>query len=276
MIIRPVSLILSFALVLALLGGGLYAYDRIVTQPLREQLRNPLLDRDLLEKILKAAAAGGATAQAPVHVSVSVPGMPGAPQVPITLTLQQPPPAAPGQPAPPPRLVAEAPSILCRTEEECRRIYGAAPQAFTIDAQINRGVLAWVCLEDLKADGTCPDGKEAARPLSRPVAFQIQGVQSERGVFHGLNPVGAPVTVTKIRTETQVDVRVPAPPLPYHLAAFVRADVTSGNALLGLRYTNRIGAGFYEAEPAWRYDPRLPEGKRTGFSFWVGYIHPIR
>lgn len=246
-----------------LVGAGAYAYDRLVTEPLRQQLKNPLIDRALLEKILEAAAKGGATPERPINVDVRVPGAPEIRLPPVSVTFSPPQPATPTSPAQPPRVVAEAPTILCRTDEECRRIYGASAQSFTIDASIRTGTIVAVCTEPLR-DGACPDGKEATLPLARPVAFQVQGVQSERGVFHALQVQGSPVEVTRIRTETRVEVRVAPPALPYHLGFVARAG--GSGTFTGLRYVNRTWGGLYEVEAGYGW---------PGLTMNVGVVVPL-
>lgn len=251
-------------IVVLLMGVGAYAYDRIVTEPLRQQLKNPLIDRALLEKVLEAAAKGGATPERPVNVEVRVPGAPDIRMPPVTVTFRPPQPATGTQPAQPPRVVADAPTILCRTEEECRRIYGASAQSITVDAQVRTGTLVTVCTEPLR-DGACPAGKEANLPLAKPLAFQLQAVQTERGIFHGLQVAGAPVEITRFRTETRVEVNIPAPALPYHLGLVARAG-TSGT-FTGVRYVNRVWRGFYEIEGGYAW---------PGYGVNVGFVFPIR
>ena len=96
------------------------------------------------------------------------------------------------------------------------------------------------------------------------------------GVFHGLSVEGAPVTITQVRTETRVEVAVGPRPLPFNLGAFVRTDILSGLTFAGLRYTNRLGSFLYEFEPAFGYDPRLPEEKRIVRALMFGLVLPIR
>lgn len=268
--------LVSFVVVALLLAAGAYGYDRLVTEPLRQQLRASLVDRKILDQVLREVREGRATPQTPVPVTVNLQGRPQE----VRVWVEQPkvPEPKPGEkPAAPlpPRVVVEAPPVYCRTKEECDRLYAAAPQAIRVSAQVRTGTLAWVCLEPLDPTGKCPQGKEASLPLARPIAFALDVVQSDRGVFHGLVVEGAPVTITNVRTETQVDLKVDAPPLPYNLAAFVRGS-TGGSVAAGLRYTNRIWSGFYEIEPTLRYDWRLPPGERFARELSFAFVFPVR
>jgi hypothetical protein len=165
--------------------------------------------------------------------------------------------------------VADSPAVYCRTKEECDHLYQRAPQALTVDAQVRAGTVVAVCLEALDAEGRCPEGRRANLPLAEPVKFTAQFVLVDRGVFQGLNVHGAPVEITRVRTETAIEVKIAPPPLPYHLAASLRAS-TAGSVALGLRYTNRMGSGFYEIEPSMQIDPRLPTGQRVAGAIWLG------
>jgi hypothetical protein len=271
------SLILTIVLVLGASAGAVVAYDRLVVAPLREQLKNPLVDRALLEEVLKAARAGGATPERPVVITVAPQGAPPSVQpVPVTVTLQPPPTAQPGQPPAQPRLVADSPPVFCRTQEECDRIYARVPQALTVDAQVRAGTVVTVCLDQLDAEGRCPEGRRANLPLAEPVKFTAQFVLAERGVFQGLNVVGAPLEITRVRTETPVEAKIKPPPLPYHLAAFIRGGLPGGDLTAGLRYVNRLGRGFYEVEAAMRWDPARPPAAQVIAQGWFSYILPLR
>jgi hypothetical protein len=267
-------LLLTALLMLGSAAGALAAYDRLVVAPLREQLKNPLVDRALLEKVLQAAKEGRATPERPLVINMAPQGAPPTVQpVPVQVFVQ-PPPARPGEPPAQPKLVADSPAVYCRTKEECDRLYQRAPQALTVDAQVQAGTLVTVCLEALQ-EGKCPEGRRANLPLAEPVKFTAQFVLAEKGVFQGLNVTGAPVEITRVRTETAVEVRIAPPPLPYYLAATLRAS-TAGSVALGLRYVNRLGSGFYEIEPALRYEPRLPPDQRVVGQIWFGYVVPLR
>jgi len=129
-----------------------------------------------------------------------------------------------------------------------------------------------VCLESL-VNGQCPAGKRANLPLVEPLRFQAHFVLAERGVFQGLNIAGDPLEITQVRTSTAINIPLPAPAVPYHLAAFLRAS-TSGMVAAGFRYVNRIGGGFYEIEPQLRYEGREREG--VAREIWLTYVQPIR
>jgi hypothetical protein len=51
---------------------------------------------------------------------------------------------------------------------------------------------------------------------------------------------------------------------------------TAGSVALGLRYVNRLGFGFYEIEPALRYEVNLPAGQRLVSEVWPGFMWPLR
>jgi hypothetical protein len=249
-------------------------YDRLVVAPLREQLQHSLVDRTLLQQVRDAARAGQATPERPVVVQVAPQGAPpDVRPVPVQVTLQ-PPTVHDGRTAPS-RVIADSPPVYCRTREECDRLYQRAPQALTVDGQVRAGTVVTVCLEALDAEGRCPEGRRANLPLAEPVRFTAQFVLSERGVFQGLNVVGAPLEITRVRTETAVEVRVGPPPLPYHLAATIRVS-TAGTVIAGLRYTNRLGAGLYEIEAALRYDAGASGGHAIIRDVWIGYVLPLR
>jgi hypothetical protein len=265
-------LLVQVMVLVAAMVGGAWAYDRVVTAPLRAELRSALVSREVLETLRREMAAGRGTPAAPAEVRVSLQGRPQ--DVRVFVETPRLPEGAPPGPAPVSRVVVEAPPVFCRTKEECDALYARAPQALRVSAQVQAGTLAFVCLEALR-DGRCPDGKEASLPLSRPLAFSLDVVASERGVFHGLNVEGAPAVVTQVRTETQVDLRAPGPPrLPANLWAFGRADAFSGAAVAGLRYTNWWGRGVYEVEVGARYLPGASPA--VGPSLWLGYALPLR
>jgi hypothetical protein len=98
--------------------------------PSGEQLKNPLVDRALLEKVLQAAKEGRAAPERPLVINMAPRGAPPAVQpVPVQVFVQPPPPSRPGEPPAQPKLVVESPPVYCRTKEECDRLYERAPQA---------------------------------------------------------------------------------------------------------------------------------------------------
>jgi hypothetical protein len=243
------------------------AYDRLVVAPLREQLKNPLVDRALLEKVLEAAKEGRAAPERPLVINMAPQGAPPTVQpVPVQVFVQPPAPARPGEPPAQPKLVADSPAIYCRTKEECDRLYQRAPQALTVDAQVRAGTLVTVCLEALR-DGACPEGRRANLPLAEPVKFTAQFVLSERGVFQALQVVGAPLEVTRVRTETRIDDRtIPQDRLPYHLG-FTPLAILGGQTFSGVEYLNRAFGGIYRVQIGYGYP-----GLVGGFS----WTFPIR
>jgi hypothetical protein len=172
------------------------------------------------------------------------------------------------------RLIDGSPPVYCRTKEECDRLYELAPQALSVDAQVQAGILVTVCLEALQ-EGKCPEGRTANLPLAEPVKFTAQFVLAERGVFQGLNVEDAPVEITRVRTETAVEVKIAPPPLPYHLAAFIRGGLPGADLTAGLRYVNRLGGGFYEVEAALLWDPARVQA-RTVSQVRLAWVFPIR
>jgi len=230
----------SLALIAAV--GFLWADNR----GLRQDLKNALVDRKLLEEAIKK----GATPEKPIVVNVPVPGGGGV-TTPVTVYVQppQPPsPAAPGQPAQPaqpPRLVAETPPVYCRTKEACDEIYRRAPQSLDVEAQITVGTVVEVCLEPLGQAGHCAPERKVSLPLATPLKFKAQFVLAERGVFTGLNVPGSPLEITKVRTSTQIDVPIAPPGLPYHVG--LEAGFLGRQGFAGAVYQNRAFGGFYRA-----------------------------
>jgi hypothetical protein len=109
------------------------------------------------------------------------------------------------------------------------------------------------------------------------VKFTAQFVLAERrGVFQGLNVQGTPVEITRVRAETAVEVKIAPPPLPYHLAAFIRGSLPGADLTAGLRYVNRLRSGFYEIEAALRFGSSLPPDQRVVGQVWFGYVVPLR
>ncbi len=279
---KGLQAILSLLVIVALMVAGAFAYDRLVTEPLRQQLKNPLIEKAILDRLLKLEQQGKApTPERPLVLNIAPQG---AAPVPVQVFLQPPqapPPARPGEkPEAPtqPKVVAISPGVYCATKEDCDRIYRQAPQAITVDAQVRVGTIVTVCLNPQAGiDGkfACVEGSQRANlPLAEPVKFQAQFVLAEKGIFQGLNVAGAPIEITNVRTETQVETKLQAPPLPYHFGIFARGS-TSGTFMLGLRYVNRAWAGFYEVEPTFRYEPALPSGQRIAREVWLTYVQPF-
>lgn len=91
--VKTMSVVLTALLVLGASAEAVVAYDRLVVAPMREQLRNPLVDRALLEKVLEAAKEGRATPERPLVVNVAPQGAPATVQpVPVQVFMQPPPP----------------------------------------------------------------------------------------------------------------------------------------------------------------------------------------
>lgn len=248
----------GFTILMIVAVGLLYQQNRT----LQEQLKNPLIDPKLLERVLKAAAEGKATKEQPIIVNVAPQGAgPAIKPVPVQIFVQPPvAPPRPGEPAQPPRLVAESPAIYCKTKDECDRLYQRAPQALTVDAQIRVGVLAMVCLQPLDAAGMCPVDKRFSGPLVEPIKFTAQFVLAERGIFQGLNIVGGPLEITRVRTETAIQDARPGPPLfqpGFHYGARIdsrpagSADITYQNLAWRGEYRLYLPVATVNGSPLW-------------------------
>lgn len=248
---------------LVIIVGLLYQQNRAMF----EQLKNPLIDPELLKKAIEAK-------EKPIVVNIAPQGFAGAP-VPVNVYVRPPatlPPLAGAKPGAkpevvPPKLVAESPAIYCKTKDECDRLYARAPQALTVDAQIRAGTLATVCLQPLDAAGGCPADKRFSGPLVEPITFTAQFVLAERGIFQALQVVGAPFEITRVRTETRIESQATIERrLPYHLG-ITPLMFLGGQALSGIEYQNWLFGGVYRINAGYGYP-----GLRGGVSWTL----PIR
>ena len=146
------------------------------------------------------------------------------------------------------------PPVLCRTDEECRRIYGQSEQRITVDAALRAGTVVPVTV----------NGQEAQYPLSRDFPFQIKLVLSDRGVFHALDNPLLPVKPISVTTETVV-LRPTVVGLPYHLALV--AGTLGPVRYAGLEYQNRIGPAIYRVTVAHEF---------PGMVYGLSVILPLR
>lgn len=155
-----------------------------------------------------------------------------------------------------PRVVTVTQPVPCRTEAECRALYGTAPQAVTVRAELPEGTVVPV---RVRVNG---EEHEVQAPLSRAVPLSVHLVLSERGVFHALQPEGHPLRVTEVRTETtmppeppqEAPPQAPPPRQPWRLAA----GLTPAGPLLAVEYENQLASGWYRLQVGWQVDAGHP------------------
>jgi len=168
-----------------------------------------------------------------------------------------------------PRVVTVTPPVPCRTEEECRRIFGSAPQAISVSAVLPQGTVVPVLVT---VDGV---QHEVQAPLARDLDLNIRLVQSQPGVWHALRPETEPLKVTEVRTETTL----PSPPDRLsaqdhprvtwdHLRVVVTGEPQA--VRVGLEYENWLGSGRY------RIQAGIQAGSTGGWYASVSYVVPIR
>ncbi len=220
---------------------------------LRRALSNERLSQDLARAAIEAART-----KQPVNVTVTTPAGP-----PITVTVRGLEPII--VPGLAPRVVVEAPPIPCRTEEECRRIYGAAEQAITVTMELMRGTVLPVCLADL-VNGLCPPEQVANRPLAAAFPLDVRLVRLTGGAFSALAVPGSPLRITEVSTATRpIEVAPRASQWPYNL--FLKASVVSGSVFTGAAYRNWGLSGAYEVGIGYGW---------PGLAAYVGFEFPLR
>jgi hypothetical protein len=222
---------------------------------LRQALSNERIDVAIQRAVNEAAHL-----KQPVNVTVTPPGE----TRPLNVVVQ--PPTIPGGP-----VIVQAPPVLCRTEEECRRIYGAAQQTITVSGEVALGTIVPVCLVDL-VNNVCPPASTANRPLARGMAFKINVVRLEGGAFTTVMVPGSPLRITQVETSTKpLEVAAANVPLPYNLGLGVRLitpmDLSRTVGFVGPLYQNYGWGGIYE----------VGIGLSTaGWAASFGYTLPLR
>ncbi len=176
-----------------------------------------------------------------------------------------------------PKVVVDAPPILCKTEAECREKFGQAQQTVSVDAAFRIGTVVPVCLVDL-INGKCPEGQTANRPLSAAVPFHLDLIRLTGGAYTALQPKTGALEITNVRTRTEpITATILATgQFPYHLYVGAKAIVaTSGiTAMGGLFYRNLGLGGAYEIGigPTATCAPACT----AGFGIMLGFEVPIR
>ena len=242
---RLLAAILAALLVLA--PWGLWWHERAQraaeVADLRQQLQQALASKRLREAEDLARRTG-----TPQRLEVSLPGA-GRQEVRVERVEVPLPVFTPAgvQVVEVPKVVTVSPPVPCRSEAECRAMYGAAPQAITVRAELPAGTVVPVAVT---GDGQ-PHHVQAPRAEPFPVSVHL--VLSERGVFHALQPEGQPLRVTEVRTETMLPPRVeepagqpgqpPAPRRPWRVSLGV-----GDGAVVALEYENTVAGGWYRLQ----------------------------
>lgn len=169
-----------------------------------------------------------------------------------------------------PRIVTVTEPVPCRTVDECRRIFAAAPQAITVEAAIPAGTVVPVRVQ-VEGHGE----QEARAPLADDLPIRLHLVQSERGVWHALDVPGATARPTSVRVESSE----PAPgrqedpggvPAPQdHLRVVAGLD-SAGAIRAAVEYENTWGAGRY------RLQVGIQAGPTGGWWAAAWYVVPLR
>jgi hypothetical protein len=164
------------------------------------------------------------------------------------------------------RVVTVTPPVPCRTEDECRRIFGSSQQAVLVNARLPRGTVVPV---RITIDGA---EQEVQAPLSRDLDVTLRLVQAEHGVWHALQAETEPLRVTEVRTETTApprEMRQVEPPGPAdHLRAVF--SVAPDGMRAGLEYENWWGPGRY------RIQVGVQAGSTGGWYATASYVVPLR
>jgi len=220
----------SLVVMLAFIG-----WQNVQIRNLTLELRNALVANQILEK----AQHGGGT------VTTVVPGT--GERIPVVVSPQGP----NGQ------VVVTAPSApRCKTDEECKRVYGAAPQHIHTVADIPPGTIVAVCLDAAGHKGACPEGKEANLPLSKSLHFTIDHVLTERGVFTTVQAPGSAAEVTQIVTTTEAAPPVPGQIPSYHIGVGATVMGVGFNfmAVAGPEYQGLAMGGIYRVTAGYGCD----------------------
>jgi hypothetical protein len=223
---------------------------------LRRALINERVNPDLMQAFIDATKS-----KQPVEVKVNVPGS-NLPPINVVVTPQG------------PRVNVEVPSILCRTEEECRRIFGQAEQTINVNTELKLGTVVAVCLVDL-VNAVCPSGQVANRPLARGFSLHIALVRLTGGAFTAALEPGSPLGITSVTTSTKpIEITTAAIPLPYNLAfpavrAIFPSDLSRSLFFAGAVYQNYYssGGGIYEIGAGF---------SNAGWAVSLGYAVPVR
>lgn len=155
-----------------------------------------------------------------------------------------------------PRVVTVTQPAPCATEEDCRRMFGAAPQAVRVEAALPAGTVVPVRVSVDERE------YEVQAPLARDVPLRVELVLSERGVFHALQPAGEPLRITSVRTETTVPTQEPPQPAartaPEPLQPWrILAGLAPGGTL-AVEYENRLASGWYRLQVGWQFGGGQP------------------
>jgi len=164
------------------------------------------------------------------------------------------------------RIVTVTGPVFCKTEEECKKIFGAAEQRLTINAAIRQGTVVPVCTLTLPVSpprpftgpGPCPEEATQNLPLARDFPFEMRLVMSERGVFHALDLPNFPVKPITVTTETLVTSAPSAPLFQRGFTFGVRTDFRS--AWTDVVYRNLAFGGEYQVRASvasWQSGPSI-------------------
>lgn len=246
---RLVAALLLVALVLA--PWGLWLYERAQRRAEVASLRREL--QTLAAPRIRDAAQQAQRTGVPQRLQVLTPA--GRQEVRVERVEVPVPVLTPGgvQVVEVPRVVTVTPPVPCRTEAECRALYGSAPQSVTVQAELPAGTVVPV---RVLVDG---EEHEVNAPLARPIPISVHLVLSERGVFHALQPEGSPLQVTEVRTETTMPLDRGAvdsaptsptrPKRPWRIAAGLAGP---DEPVLALEYENEVAGGWYRLQLGWQ------------------------
>ena len=237
-----------------------------------------MLRRALQAERIDPRLGGAATSSTPQVIYIQVPGAPAPINLPIHV-FNEPQPTRPGEPPKPPIVVADAPKVPCRTDEECRAIFGRSEQTITVNAALKTGTVVTVCLVGL-VNGQCPAGQTANRPLADAFKFNIDLIRIASGAYTALEPEFGKLEISNIVTRTKpIDVAVGIPSkLPYNLGigAKIIATTQSISAFAGPVYQNYAFGGIYSLGVGGAVTCLSGQGCNTGLGVAVEFVIPIR
>lgn len=222
--------------------------------------------------------SGAATSTTPQVIYIQVPGASSPINLPLNI-FNEPQPVRPGEPPKPPVVVADAPKVPCRTDEECRAIFGKSEQTITVNAALKTGTVVAVCLVDL-INSQCPAGQTANRPLAEAFKFKIDLIRIASGAYTALEPEFGKLEISNVVTRTK-PIEIVAgvsPKLPYNfgIGAKVIATTQSISAFGGPVYQNYGFGGIYSLGVGGAVTCLSAQGCNTGLGVAVEFVLPIR
>jgi hypothetical protein len=205
---------------------------------LNYQIQNALVNIEDLKKAIQAQGK-------PVIVQAPIPSTNQ--KIDVTIHLQPGTPATTTQPVTPPKLVAVAPPVICKTVEECQKMFSQAPQSIAARGAVKKGTIVAVCNVPL-VNNNCPAGQEVNKPLSQDYPFDINMALTDKGIFTVILPSNSPLTFTTITTYTPVEIKQPIGQIPSYHLGFAASIISSPFATIGIigpQYQNLAWGGIY-------------------------------